>query len=315
MSLPADYEEWDEAVCAAYPLKKIFIENDAVALKLYSPDKQPKFLANAPYLEEGGIFLKKKETVVLDDDVSNLFERYNLNYILLKSRNSILSEHVCPENIDNLYYTFLLDVSLGCDSVWQNKLKAKTRNQVRKAEKYNFNVKFGRQDLLDDFYAVIAQCWRDLGTPVHSYQLFKLLLESFGDKVFIVVLYDGAAPISSAFLFMLEDTLSHPFAGTINKYKPSSANNLLYWSIIKFACENEMKTFDMGRSRLDQGTYKFKKSWGGVAKNIYYYYFLKENTDVPTFDAPYYKIATTLWKHMPLSLANRLGPKLIYKII
>lgn len=315
MELPADYEEWDEAVCKAYPLNKYFIENDDITIKLYSPDSHPVFLANAPYLEEGGIFIKNKSIEAIGDSIPGLLKEKRLSYILLKSKDLFFSGCEALSHTDDSFFTFLLDISQGEEHVWEKKLKAKTRNQVRKAEKNNFQIKFGHAELLDDFYKIITRCWRDLGTPVHSYFFFKTLLEQFNDKVCIVVLYDGYIPISAAFLFILNGVLSHPFAGTVNKYKPSSANNLLYWNIIKFACEKNIKTFDMGRSRLNQGTYKFKKSWGGVAKNIYYYYFLKDNMSVPSFDTPYYKFATTAWKQMPLFLANRIGPKLIYKII
>ena len=315
MSFPADYEEWDESVCATYPLKKFFIENENAKIKLFSSRKKPKFLTNAPYLEEGGILIKKPLVKVLENDIKELFNEFDLNYILFKSRESVFSEVTPAAVIDSSYYTFLLDVSSGIDDVWKNKLKSKTRNQVRKAEKYNFNIRFGQKELLDDFYTVISTCWRDLGTPVHSYQFFQNVLNNFGDKVSIVVQYDKGTPVSTALIFILDNVLSHPFAGTINKYKPTSANNLLYWSIIKFACENDVQTFDMGRSKSQQGTYNFKKSWGGVAENIYYYYFIKDNVPMPTYDKTSYKIATSLWKNMPIALANKLGPKLIYKIL
>jgi FemAB-related protein (PEP-CTERM system-associated) len=314
MLFPADYEEWDKVVCDTYPLNRFFIDNN-IRIKLYSPDKRPVFLANAPYLEEGGIVFNNEQVEILEKEILNLLNEHNLNYILLKSRSSALIDRLPAENIDISYYTFLLDVSLGIDDVWQNKLKSKTRNQIRKAEKHNFNVKFGGKDLLNDFYGVISKCWRDLGTPVHNFKLFELILDAFENKVCLVVLYDQSTPVSTALLFNINGVLSHPFAGTINEYKPSSVNNLLYWNIIKFACDNGIKTFDMGRSRLDQGTYKFKKSWGGIPENIYYYYFLKDNVSMPSLDTTFYKVATSLWKKMPIAIANRIGPKLIYKII
>lgn len=315
MSLPADYSEWDDAVCASYPIKKFFLENETIKIKLFSPNKNPSFLTNAPYLEEGGIIMSDEYVSKLGAKIFESFEKYDLNYILLKSRKAIFSTDISSITLDNSYYTFLLDLSLGVDDVWENKLKSKTRNQVRKAEKNNFQIQFGQKELLDDFYSVISHCWRDLGTPVHSYNFFKNVLNNFGNKASLVIQYDQSKPISAALLFILDDVLSHPFAGTINKYKPSSANNLLYWNIIKYACDNGVRTFDMGRSKYQQGTYKFKKSWGGVAESIYYYYYLKDNIAMPTLDKTSYRIATSMWKHMPLPLANILGPSLIYKIL
>lgn len=316
MLYPADHEEWDEVVCDAYPLNKYVIENNDIAIKLYSSGKKPTFFANAPYLEEGGVLYKNNSlNWNLNNSISDLFTEYNLKYVLVKSRDRSTSEIVPEQYIDNKYYTFLLDTTIDIESVWNEKLKAKTRNQIRKGEKNNFEIKFGHIELLDKFYSVISRCWRDLGTPVHSYQFFKLILERFGDRVSIIVLFDKGIPISSALLFKINGVLSHPFAGTINKYKPSSANNVLYWNIIKHACENEINIFDMGRSRLNQGTYHFKKSWGGEVQNIYYYYFMNVNGNIPAYDSSFYKIATNMWKFMPLQLANKIGPRLIYKIL
>ncbi|MGB1799905.1 MAG: GNAT family N-acetyltransferase [Gammaproteobacteria bacterium] len=301
---------------SVYPLNKYVLQNEDFRIKLFSAGRNAKFFANAPYLEEGGVFYNNDlDLNGLNERLSLLLVQYNLNYILLKTRSDIFSSFVSEKSIDSQYYTFLLDTSVGIDKIWSDKLKGKNRNQIRKAEKNKFYVQFGCDELLGDFYKVISECWRDLGTPVHSYELFRMLLEKFKDKAIIIVLYDGVKPISAAFLFVIDGVLSHPFAGTINSYKPSSANNLMYWNIIKYACENNIRQFDMGRSRLGQGTYNFKKSWGGEAKRIYYYYINQSESSVPSYDTTFYKTATTMWKFVPVKIANYLGPKLIYKII
>lgn len=314
---PADCKEWDNVVCRAYPVKKYIHESDNLYIKLYTPDIRPTFFTNAPYLEEGGVLIKEKtKDINLDLEMSNLFEEYDLNYILLKTRDRLFSEKLIKENVDDTYYTFLLDTTLELDKLWKKKLKAKTRNQIRKAEKNCFHIQFGHFELLNDFYNVISRCWRDLGTPAHSYFFFKSILEEFKESTRIIIVFDKKIPVSAALLFNINSVLSHPFAGTIKSYKPTSVNNLLYWNIIKYACaHNNISTFDMGRSRLNQGTYHFKKSWGGEAENIYYYYYLREGIKRPSYDSLYYRYATSMWKKMPLRFANRLGPKLIYKIL
>ncbi len=316
MSFPADNQEWDDVVCSAYPLRKHVIENNNIKIKLFSPDKRPTYFTNAPYLEEGGIlFNGNSENNDIGKEISSLFEQYNLDYILLKTRHNLVFETLTKLEIDDAYYTFLLDTTVGLDEIWKNKLKSKTRNQIRKAENNNYQIKIGHAELLDYFYTVISRCWRDLGTPIHSRHFFKLLLEKFGERACIVVVLDKTTPISAAFLFNIDGVLSHPYAGTINTYKPSSANNLMYWNIIKYASNMGIKSFDMGRSRLNQGTYNFKKSWGGEAKKINYYYVLRDGVVRPSYDSLYYRFATTMWKFIPLALANQLGPKLIYKVL
>ena len=237
----------DDAVCKAYPLSKYIIETNSLEIKLFSFIKKPCFFTNAPYLEEGGLSLKQEKEDLSTKEIFSLLHKYRAKYILLKSRQPILFENSSKMEIDKGYYTFLLDTTADIQSIWENKLRSKTRNQIRKAEKHDFNIKFGHIELLDDFYTVISRCWRDLGTPVHSYMFYKVLLENFGNRVTIVGIFDQGLPVSVALLFNINGNLSHPFAGTIKTYKPTSVNNLLYWNIIKYACENNIHTFDMGR--------------------------------------------------------------------
>ena len=90
MMFPADHEAWDEAVCASYPINRHVIENDVIRIKLFSYGKSPLFFANAPYLEEGGIFYKDRDKDNnLKGELLKLFEEYNLEYILLKSIDDI----------------------------------------------------------------------------------------------------------------------------------------------------------------------------------------------------------------------------------
>ncbi len=316
MFLPADCPEWDNVVASAYSLKKQTIEYDGVSFKLFSIKKKPAFYTNAPYLDSGGLtFDDDQLPEELSQQLYKLIEKHHLKYVLLKSYQKLNLNYPGYYCIDEGYCTFVLDTKSGIDDIWKKKLKAKTRNQIRKAEKYGFNVRIGYTELLDDFYRVISRCWRDLGTPSHSFDFYSIILEEFSNKAMIIVLYDKEIPVSTSMIFNIDGVVSNPFAGTLNQYKPTSVNNLLYWTIIKLACDSSASYFDMGRSRINQGTYNFKKSWGGDINSLYYHYFFHKKQSVPSYDTRFLRMATSMWKLMPLTLAKLFGPYLIYRVL
>ena len=170
-------------------------------------------------------------------------------------------------------------------------------------------------ELLDDFYAVISRCWRDLGTPTHSKAFFRSLVNGFGSRASFVVIRLNRRPVSCALLFMCGTTLHHPFAATIKEFNKLSINNVLYWKIIEFGCQKGLRYFDMGRSKKNQGTYLYKESWGAQAIPLYYHYLLGPSGSVPNYDSRLTKLATEIWKKLPVFLTNKLGPVFIRALI
>ncbi len=314
--LPPDLPQWDDAVCKAYQLQKVILESEQTRIKLFSSVALTKYFSTAPYFYDGGIqCINGMIPETVSKQLETLLQERQASYLLLKSRNEIQLDINRPVKIDSDYYTFLLDLSVGTDEVWNKCLKAKTRNQVRKAEKYNFNVKTGHTDLLHDFYKVISEAWRDLGTPTHSYDFYRLIIEKLKDNTKLMVIYYQGEPVSCALVLMIDNIIYHPYACSLKKVKSTCVNNLLYWELIKFACENKYNGFDMGRSRLGQGTFKYKESWGANPKRLYYTYILNNDSDMPSYDKLFYKLATNAWKFMPLALANKIGPSLIKNVL
>lgn len=270
-----------------------------------------KMLANSPYISHAGnSFAGSNGDLVT---ISALRKP-----LLIKSKIKIDIPSGCDHFLVEDYFTFLLDLSKGKDYVWNNLIKAKTRTHVRKAEKMSAQIKFGRNELLDDFYAVISEAWRDLGTPTHSKDFYgniiKNLNGSDGWNSGFLVIYLGGIAIASACFIYDRESIHHPYSATLNKYKKHSLNSLVYWNLILFAISKNINTFDMGRSRLDQGTSTYKKGWGAQETQLYYYYFNKKYHSNEE-DGKLIQFLINMWKKLPLSVANFLGPKLIYKVL
>ena len=76
------------------------------------------------------------------------------------------------------------------------------------------------------------------------------------------------------------------------------------------ACERGLKVFDYGRSKLGTGSYAFKKNWGFEPTPLHYEYCLYKRAGIPKNNPANakFKLLIETWRHMPIGLANWLGP-------
>lgn len=302
----SESEFWKNMVHKTYglPTKEIKIGGEKVIL--YGR----KELSNSPYITDGGIV---SEEILTKENLNGI-----TNPILLKYRSKLNISDEIQHHLVTDYFTYLLNLSGGKDEIWNKKVKSKTRNQVRKAQKTDYRVKIGKTELLDDFYKIISTAWRDLGTPTHSKNFYKNIVseaekaENYNAE--FIILYVDDKPASVAILIFDEFSLHHPYAATLKNYNPLSLNNALYWEIITYAADKNIKFFDLGRSKKDQGTSTYKKSWGADEVQLYYYYLNKPNHKNEE-EGKIVKLLIEIWKKLPFSVANLVGPKVIRNVL
>lgn len=302
-------EAWKKAVLKTYSLEEKELEINGEIVRIFG---NGSYYSHTPYITDGGYF---------DKDfiwTKEVFQKIT-QPILIKSRNPLNISSEVDYCLVDAYNTYVLDISKGEEDVWKNKIQAKKRTHIRKGEKSNYTIKFGQSELLDDFYEVMSQAWLDLGTPTHSKNFYKNIVENMssteeGYYAQFVVIYIEDKPVSAACIINDDYSLHHPYAATLKSYNNTSINNVLYWEIIKYAIKRGCKIFDLGRSKKDQGTATYKLSFGAEEVNLYYYYFNKTKHD-NVEDSKITQFLIECWKKLPLGFANFLGPKLIYKVM
>ena len=141
-----------------------------------------------------------------------------------------------------------------------------------------------------------------------------MVLHSTGMRSASIRAFSGqnCRPLSAVMLLHFRDTVISGWAASDRKYSSFNPNNLLYWSVIKEACEKGYKFFDFGRSIDGSGTYRFKKPWGTEMKYLQYAYYLnriKQIPDTSQINSKRNNIAK-LWKKLPVQLTNVVGPGL-----
>jgi FemAB-related protein (PEP-CTERM system-associated) len=197
------------------------------------------------------------------------------------------------------------------EAYWKS-LDAKVRNQVRKAEKSNVKVVWGREDRLDDFYRVFCVNMRDLGSPTHAKSLFSNVLKRFPGAGIGAAYREGRC-IGGLFRIHWKDSLVIPWASTLREERTHSPNNALYWESIRHAFEQGCALIDFGRSSKDEGTYKFKKQWLAEERPLCWSPFDGEGKPleaVTHISSGKLQWVREVWARMPLPLANALGPRL-----
>src|SRR5262249_18330600 len=113
--------------------------------------------------------------------------------------------------------------------------KSKLRSQIRSGEKKGFEVRWGTQELLPDFYAVFSQNMRDLGTPVYSRHLFVEILTQFATSAELCVLYLQAQPVAAALLLHHAGVTEVPSASSLRAFNSTNANMVMYWHLLQRA--------------------------------------------------------------------------------
>jgi len=165
----------------------------------------------------------------------------------------------------------------------------------------------------DRFFALYADNQHRHGTPPHSSRYFKALRRIFGDdcEVLTVVTPEGK-PVSGVLSFYFRDEVLPYYAGDVIEARETSANDFKYWELMRRACGRGISTFDYGRSKLGTGSYDFKKNWGFEPAALRYEYQLFSRDSVPQNNPanPKYRAAIDIWRRLPRSVVNAVGPVL-----
>lgn len=201
------------------------------------------------------------------------------------------------------------------DDLW-NAFKSKHRTNIRRVYKDAVRVNSGKINLLTDFYTLFCQAWRAHGTPVYRKEYFRKILDTFPDQTRIFVAYQGNIPIAAAFNGYYSTTVEGMWAATHPSFRHLQPNYVLYWEMIKHACEEGFHTYHLGRSTTDTGGASFKKKWNANETQLYWQYFLERRDRVPQLnvDNPRYRLAIEAWKRLPMSIIQFIGPILAKNI-
>jgi len=268
------------------------------------------FMISLPYFNYGGICADNKEISdqLLKESI-DIAKSENVEHIEFRE-TSLLDKGL---SVKTTKVSMMFDLPPEAEELW-NSLGSKLRSQIRRPIKEGMYSKIGGMEELDSFYEVFSINMRDLGTPVYPKVFFKNVLKAFPTTSRICTVYSKEGqPVASGFVIGFKEKLEIPWASSLRDYNRYSPNMLLYWCLLKFACENRYKVFDFGRCTRDQGTYKFKEQWGAKPVPLYWYYWMRNGGPLPNFspENPKYGTAINIWKRLPVGLTRLIGPFIV----
>jgi FemAB-related protein (PEP-CTERM system-associated) len=265
-------------------------------------------LVSLPFCVYGGSAVKTPSAAfALHSKAQSLAKELRVEHLELRHRAA--KEPSWPRQ--DLYVTFRKEILPDIDANMLA-IPRKQRAMVRKGIKAALRSEL--DTTVDRFFDLYSDNVHRHGTPALSKFFFKTLMEVFGRDCEVMTVVDPhGAPLSSVLSFYFRDEVLPYYAGDHPDARDFAANDFKYWELMRRACERGVKVFDYGRSKQGTGSYQFKKNWGFEPEPLSYEYTLLRRTTVPQNNPlnPKYRALIALWRRMPRSVANIIGPQIV----
>ena len=263
-------------------------------------------LISTPFCVYGGV-ASEDEAVCqqLEDAACKLAEELGVDYLELRNREARHPDWPTKQ----LYMTFRKTIESDQEAIMLA-IPRKQRAMVRKGIKAGLQGNF--DDSIKDFYSAYSQSVHNLGTPVFSRTYFECLRDVFGDKCDILTVTHNGELVSSVMNFYFRDEVLPYYAGGTPVARQLKGHDFMYWELMRHSCERGLKVFDFGRSKQGTGPFSFKKNWGFEPSQLFYEYYLVKAKQMPDVSPlnPKYKLFINIWKRLPLSVTEVIGPLL-----
>ncbi|MCB1789373.1 MAG: FemAB family PEP-CTERM system-associated protein [Gammaproteobacteria bacterium] len=262
-------------------------------------------LISVPFCVYGGV-LADDDTIRgrLESEAMALAERLGVSHLETRNEHPMRDDW---QRKDGLYVTFKREISDDHDAN-MNAIPRKQRAMVRKG------IKAGLVGELDDgvehLYRAYSESVRNLGTPVFPKAHFRAIRDEFGEDVDVVTVRHEGEVVASVMNYYFRDQVLPFYGGGISAARNLAANDFMYWEVMRRAAERGCRVFDFGRSKVDTGSYSFKKHWGFEPEPLSYEYYLVKASEMPDLNPnnPKYRLFINAWKKLPVGVSRMIGP-------
>lgn len=267
-----------------------------------------RILCSMPFVNYGGPVVADAEAAAaLVRAAQDQASEWRADYLELRCAAAMASDMPCSLRKISMH----IDLDPDPDVLW-NKFTSKHRTNIRRSQKNELQVICGGVELLDSFYCVMEQSWRQLGTPLYGRSYFASIMRALPDHTRIFVCARGSEPVAVAFNGYFNGTVEGLWAGGTELSRPLQANYALYWEMIREACVRGCSRYHLGRSTAESGAEDFKKKWNATASQLYWYFHRPQGGEMPQLnvDNPKYRLAIRVWQRLPLWMTRLIGPPL-----
>lgn len=307
---------WAGILAASFSYKPHFLiaeADGAIVGVLPLVHKQSALFGNAliglPFCSYGGPLAHSASiTEALVDHAVALAEDSNADYLELRGY-ARASEGWLRQG--ELYATFEQELASTPEAIIAAIPRKGRRHALRQSLKAGLS--FEPRDELSDFYAVLSESYRNLGTPIFPKSYFENLLGAFPADFKAFVVCRAGTPVAASMAFMYRDHIHPLYAGGTQAARVLNANDFLFYNLMCTALEQGLGRFDFGRSKAGTGSFAYKKHWGFQPRFLDYAYKSVRGKPLPDLSPlnPRFKLLVSAWKRLPLPLSRAIGPRLV----
>lgn len=307
---------WKTVIEKAFGYKSyyFFLEHQGVIkgilpLFLVKKPLQGQVLVSVPFGVYGGICADSSEaSLELKKTGERLSHELGVDFLELRHRDTQDIDFLCKD----LYVTFTREIYEGEEKNMMA-IPRKQRRMIRQGMNHQLESKIGGKEFLKEFYHIYSTSLRNLGTPAFPYRYFEVLLGELGEQCKILSVWYQDQMAAGVMTFCYKDHLLPYYGGGLPQFLRYAVYDFMYWELMRFGWEHGYKVFDFGRSKQGTGAYDFKRHWGFEPTPLHYQYYLPNGGAIPNLNPtnPKFQPFISLWKKLPLSVANLIGPHVI----
>ncbi len=262
-------------------------------------------LISVPFCVYGGVLAEDRRVrEALESRAVQLGEGLGVDYLEARNQSPVRDDWLRK---DGLYVTFRREIGEDHEANMAA-IPRKQRAMVRKGIKAGLVGEL--DDGIDNLYQAYSESVRNLGTPVFPKAHFRAIRTEFADDVDVVTVRHQGVVVASVMSYYFRDQVLPFYGGGIATARSLAANDFMYWEVMRRAAERGCRVFDFGRSKVDTGSYRFKKHWGFEPEPLSYEYHLVRATGMPDLNPnnPKYRLFVNAWKKLPVGVSRAIGP-------
>jgi CelD/BcsL family acetyltransferase involved in cellulose biosynthesis len=254
---------------------------------------------------------KDEETfAALFKEAAAVGRRSGWKHLELRGGRSYLPHE--PASVEYLVHT--LELNADASKV-DAKLKPTIRRNIRKAQKEGVTVKLERsQEAMDSYYRLHCVARRRHGLPPQPWSFFRKIYDHIvaAGKGFVALAEYQNQWIAGAVYVLFRDQAIYKYGASDRNSQHLRPNDIVMWEAIRWCCHNAVRTFNFGRTELEnEGLLQFKRGWRGVENKLTYYrYDLRGHRFVANTNQSH-KL-NSLIRRMPVLLL-RMSGHLLYR--
>ena len=210
----------------------------------------------------------------------------------------------------------VLSLENSAEEIFRKLHKTSMQQTILRAQREDLQYEEGRSEaLLQKFYSLLVRTRRRQGLPPQPLNWFRNLASCLGECFTIRIASKDLRPMAGIVTLQFKDTMTYKYGCSDERFNRLGGTPFLLWKAIEQAKALDMKSFDLGRTAMDnQGLITFKDRMGAVRTTMTY--LRHSSRPAKTAAKPSWTAALTkdLFSRMPDTALIAVG-RLLYKEI